>query len=54
MLTTDCIRMEDCPISAEFCNDNCDLYEIETHPFVIAANRDCEIYHERKDMGDFD
>lgn len=51
-MKTDCIKMDDCPLPARFCNDSCEEYEIEDHPFAIKENRDCEEYHMMKDMGE--
>lgn len=51
-MKTDCIKIDDCPLSARFCNDSCDEYEIETHPFAIKENRDCSEYHMKQDMGE--
>lgn len=47
-MKTDCVHIDICALPIESCNDDCDDYEAETHPFAIKENRDCEKCHNEK------
>lgn len=49
-MKTDCIHIDDntCYLPARLCNDDCERYKTEDHPFAITEDKGCEKYHNQK------
>ena len=52
-MKSDCIKLEDCLLPFRLCNDDCPDYEPkQINPLEEEADRGCEEYHTKKDMGE--